>query len=42
VRRFLDAAGGHSWLAERQGGGTVVGLSLPLRQGQALEDAVNT
>jgi signal transduction histidine kinase len=46
VRRFLDAAGGRSWLAERQGGGTVVGLSLPLRHGQAggdqLEDAVNT
>jgi signal transduction histidine kinase len=42
VRRFLDAAGGRSWLAERQGGGTVVGLSLPLRQRQALEDAVNT
>jgi signal transduction histidine kinase len=41
VRRFLDAAGGRSWPAERQGGGTVVGLSLPLRQGQALEDAVN-
>ncbi|MGH9005633.1 MAG: ATP-binding protein [Acidimicrobiia bacterium] len=42
VRGFLDAARGRSWLAERQGGGTVVGLSLPLRQGQALEDAVNT
>jgi signal transduction histidine kinase len=46
VRRFLDAAGGRSWVAERQGGGTVVGLSLPLRHGQAvgdrLEDAVNT
>jgi len=46
VRRFLDAAGGRSWLTERQGGGTVVGLSLPLRHGQAggdaLEDAVNT
>jgi signal transduction histidine kinase len=42
VRRFLDAAGGRSWLAERQGGGTVVGLSLPLRQHQGLEDAVNT
>jgi signal transduction histidine kinase len=42
VRRFLDAAGGRSWLAERQGGGTVVGLSLPLRQRQALEEAVNT
>jgi hypothetical protein len=42
VRTFLDAAGGRSWLAERQGGGTVVGLSLPLRQRQGLEDAVNT
>jgi two-component system, OmpR family, sensor histidine kinase MprB len=46
VRRFLDATGGRSWLTERQGGGTVVGLSLPLRHGQAggdqLEDAVNT
>jgi signal transduction histidine kinase len=42
VRRFLDAAGGRSFMAERQGGGTVVGLSLPLRQRQGLEDAVNT
>jgi signal transduction histidine kinase len=46
VRRFLDAARGRSWVAERQGGGTVVGLSLPLRHRQAvgdrLEDAVNT
>jgi signal transduction histidine kinase len=42
VRRFLDAAGGRSWLADRQGGGTVVGLSLPLRQDQPLGDAVNT
>lgn len=46
VRRFLDAAGGRSWVAARQGGGTLVGLSLPLRHGQAvgdqLEDAVNT
>jgi signal transduction histidine kinase len=46
VRRFLDATGGRSWLTERQGGGTVVGLSLPLRHVQAggdqLEDAVNT
>jgi signal transduction histidine kinase len=30
VRRFLDDAGGRSWVAERQGGGTLVGLSLPL------------
>ena len=44
VRRFLDAAGGRSWLVERQGGGVVVGLSLPLRQAvdDRLEDAVNT
>jgi sensor histidine kinase regulating citrate/malate metabolism len=42
VRTFLDAAGGRSWLAERQGGGTVVGLGLPFRQRQGLEDAVNT
>jgi len=44
VRRFLDAAGGRSWLVERQGGGIVVGLSLPLRQAvdDRLEDAVNT
>jgi K+-sensing histidine kinase KdpD len=45
-RRFLDAAGGRSWVAARQSGGTLVGLSLPLRHGQAvgdqLEDAVNT
>jgi signal transduction histidine kinase len=44
VRRFLEAAGGRSWVAARPGGGTVVGLSLPLRQagGGLLEDAVNT
>ncbi|HEU4398996.1 MAG TPA: ATP-binding protein [Actinomycetota bacterium] len=44
VRRFLDAAGGRSWLVERQGGGIVVGLSLPLRRAvdDRLEDAVNT
>jgi signal transduction histidine kinase len=47
VRRFLDDAGGRSWVAERQGGGTVVGLSLPLRPGIAaepdpLDTAVNT
>jgi signal transduction histidine kinase len=44
VRRFLDDAGGRSWVAERQGGGTVVGLSLPLWRagGDRLGDAVNT
>jgi signal transduction histidine kinase len=44
VRRFLEDAGGRSWVTQRPGGGTVVGLSLPLRRvpdGQ-LEDAVNT
>jgi signal transduction histidine kinase len=44
VRRFLDDTGGRSWMTERPGGGTMVGLSLPLRRvrdGQ-LEDAVNT
>ena len=43
VRRFLDAAGGHAWVAERPGGGSVVGIRLPLaRQATALGDAVNT
>jgi hypothetical protein len=44
VRRFLDDAGGRSWVTERQGGGTVVGLSLPLWRagGDRLGDAVNT
>jgi signal transduction histidine kinase len=44
VRRFLDDAGGRSWVTQRPGGGTVVGLSLPLwrvRDGYP-EDAVNT
>jgi signal transduction histidine kinase len=31
VRRFLDEAGGQSWAAPREGGGTQVGLRLPLR-----------
>ena len=31
VRRFLDDAGGRSWAAVREGGGTQVGLRLPLR-----------
>jgi signal transduction histidine kinase len=30
VRRFADDAGGRSWAEERAGGGTIVGLSLPL------------
>jgi signal transduction histidine kinase len=44
VRRFLDDAGGRSFVAGRPGGGTVVGLSLPLRQAGhgRLGDAVNT
>jgi signal transduction histidine kinase len=44
VRRFLEDAGGRSWVAERQGGGTVVGLSLPLRPAEPdpLDTAVNT
>jgi two-component system, OmpR family, sensor histidine kinase TctE len=44
VRRFLDDTGGRSWMTERPGGGTVVGLSLPLRPVEEghLEDAVNT
>jgi two-component system, OmpR family, osmolarity sensor histidine kinase EnvZ len=31
VRQFLDDVDGRSWVERRQGGGTVVGLSLPLR-----------
>jgi two-component system, OmpR family, sensor kinase len=44
VRRFLDDTGGRSWVTKRPGGGTVVGLSLPLRPARDgyLEDAVNT
>lgn len=44
VRRFLDDAGGRSFIAGRPGGGTVVGLSLPLHQAGhgRLGDAVNT
>jgi two-component system, OmpR family, sensor kinase len=45
VRRFLDQAGGRSWVAPREGGGTLVGLRLPLRpaaEPDALDDAVNT
>jgi signal transduction histidine kinase len=44
VRWFLDDTGGRSWVTERPGGGTVVGLSLPLRRVRdgRPEDAVNT
>jgi signal transduction histidine kinase len=45
VRRFLDATGGQSWAAPWEGGGTLVGLRLPLRPAGApdpLDTAVNT
>jgi signal transduction histidine kinase len=45
VRRFLDEAGGRSWVAAREGGGTMVGLRLPLRpdaEPDPLDIAVNT
>ena len=45
VRRFLDQAGGRSWVAPRAGGGTLVGLRLPLApaaEPDALDDAVST
>ena len=45
VRRFLDEAGGQAWMAPREGGGTLVGLRLPLRPGgppDPLDTAVNT
>jgi two-component system, OmpR family, sensor kinase len=45
VRRFLDEAGGRSWVASREGGGTLVGLRLPLRpdpEPDPLDIAVNT
>ena len=41
VRRFLDEAGGRSWVAPREGGGTMVGLRLPLRP-EAEPDPLNT
>jgi signal transduction histidine kinase len=45
VRRFLDEAGGRSWVASREGGGTLVGLRLPLRpdaEPDPLDIAVST
>jgi signal transduction histidine kinase len=45
VRRFVDEAGGRSWVAPREGGGTMVGLRLPLRpeaERDPLDTAVNT
>jgi signal transduction histidine kinase len=45
VRRFLDEAGGTSWVAPRDGGGTLVGLRMPLRpaaEPDSLDNAVNT
>ena len=45
VRRFLDEAGGTSWVAPRDGGGTLVGLCVPLRpaaEPDPLDNAVNT
>jgi len=45
VRRFLEEAGGRSWVAPREGGGTLVGLRMPLRpaaQPDPLDTAVNT
>ena len=45
VRRFLEEAGGRSWVAPREGGGTLVGLRMPLRpaaEPDRLDTAVNT
>jgi two-component system, OmpR family, sensor kinase len=45
VRRFLDEAGGRSWVAPREGGGTLVGLRMPLRpaaEPDRLDTAVST
>jgi signal transduction histidine kinase len=45
VRRFVDEAGGRSFIAPREGGGTLVGLRLPLRpaaEPDPLDTAVNT
>jgi signal transduction histidine kinase len=45
VRRFLEEAGGRSWAARREGGGTLMGLRMPLRSAaepDPLDTAVNT
>jgi signal transduction histidine kinase len=45
VRRYLDEAGGTSWVAPRDGGGTFIGLRVPLRpaaEPDPLDSAVNT
>jgi signal transduction histidine kinase len=45
VRRFLDEAGGRTWVGRREGGGTTVGLRLPLPppgKADSLDTAVNT
>ncbi len=45
VRRFLDEAVGQAWVAERDGGGTMVGLRLPMApagEPDPLDTAVNT
>jgi two-component system OmpR family sensor kinase len=45
VRRFLEEAGGQAWVAERDGGGTMVGLRLPMApagEPDPLDTAVNT
>ncbi|HJW65135.1 MAG TPA: ATP-binding protein, partial [Actinomycetes bacterium] len=45
VRRFLEEAGGSSWVAPRDGGGTLMGLRMPLRpaaEPEAMDTAVNT
>ena len=45
VRRFLKEAGGRSWVAPREGGGTLVGLRMPQRpaaEPDPLDTAVNT
>jgi signal transduction histidine kinase len=45
VRRFLEEADGSSWVAPRDGGGTLIGLRMPLRpaaEPEAMDTAVNT
>src|SRR4029453_710016 len=45
VRRFLEESGGRSWVAPREGGGTLVGLRMALRpaaEPDPLHTAVNT